>query len=111
MWIKRQTYTHLNDKIKNLENTIAAKDSEYNCLKERLENEIIRLSELISEKTTDCNVGIWCEDCVHCGRDSEIIYRCKDFSGIWIFEDAGKVIYCKKHIHDICPEFDFGVRK
>lgn len=52
-------------------------------------NEIKRLTEMLSAKATDCHVGVWCEDCVHSGKAA-----------------AGEVIYCKKHLHKICPEFE-----
>ena len=45
-------------------------------------------------------MGPWCEDCIHCGRDySKIEERFE-------YRYAGSVYFCKKHIHELCPEFE-----
>lgn len=92
VWIKRETYEYLRV-----------------CeeMKTKLEDEVKRLSELISSQNPDCKVGPWCKDCAHIGRDSsEVHYYTPSIEFGCAKTVAGEVIYCKKHIHDMCPEFE-----
>lgn len=74
-------------------------------LKDELEKEVQRLANQITSQTKDCKMGEWCRDCVHLGRDfSAIEYERSE--GLWHSEICGKAVYCKKHLHEICPEFE-----
>lgn len=80
-------------------------------MKNELEKEVARLAEMISLEVKDCKVGPWCKDCVHIGRDSAAItkYTHDGIMGGECYvsnEYAGEVMYCKKHIHELCPEFE-----
>ena len=74
-------------------------------LKEELEEEVKRLAEMISAEVKDCKIGPWCKECTHLGRDRSILST-KALYGPFISEVAGNVVFCKKHIHEQCPEFE-----
>lgn len=90
MWIKRNEYNRL-------------KDCER--MKSKLEDEVKRLAELISAQVEDCKIGVWCKDCQHFGTDRSLF---EDFGihNSYIMEVDGIVKYCKKHLHELCPEFE-----
>ena len=76
-------------------------------LKDELEKEVKRLADLISSQTKDCKVGVWCEDCIHMKRDRAVVaihdyFLHSDF----VVAEGGNVMYCKKHLHEICPEHE-----
>lgn len=73
---------------------------------DELEKEVSRLATLISVNNQDCNVGAWCTDCEHLGTDYAEVrdYPYGGFSPVYTSVIGGEVIYCKKHLHDICPE-------
>lgn len=101
MWIKKDEYNNLI----NERNRLKTEVQEKNIMNEALEKETRRLASLITEKVDDCNMGPWCHDCVHLGEDGV------DFSGHIFFSprnriQEGKVTYCKKHLHEICPEHE-----
>lgn len=70
-------------------------------MNKKLDEETKRLSELISAQVEDCRVGPWCKDCVYIGYD---LSKVDGFGGYE--ETSGQVIYCKKHIHEMCKEFE-----
>lgn len=78
-------------------------------IRQKLEQEVKRLAEQISAEVKDCKVGPWCKDCQHIGNDSAdlTIYSMWDDCE-HVVERAGRVTYCKKHLHEICPEFEQG---
>lgn len=72
-----------------------------------LEEEVKELAEKITAQTTDCNIGAWCNDCKHFGYGrAEYIKRNLGDFGMFVREECGVVRYCKKHLHDICKEFE-----
>ena len=78
-------------------------------IRKNLEKEVRRLAELISAKVTDCKIGPWCKNCKHIGTDradlvNTVLGNSWDFP--YVVEEAGRVTYCKKHLHEICPEFE-----
>lgn len=80
-------------------------------LKNKLEEEVQRLSELISAEVKDCKVGVWCKDCQHMGKDYSFVKKKEidDLTGYLMWTKnitGGEVQFCKKHLHDICPEFE-----
>lgn len=93
MWIKNREYERL-------------KDREEMCTQLLLE--VQRLSNLITEKTEDCNIGPWCKGCIHRGVDESVIYfpHSPLLGNLYVKETAGRVEYCKKHLHELCPEFE-----
>lgn len=91
MWISSKEYERLQD------------DSR---LKLELEKEVKRLAELISAEVKDCKIGPWCKDCQHIGCDISTIFYEESILSPWVKELTGEVQYCKKHLHEICPEFD-----
>lgn len=95
MFVNRNEYEKLRDRAK---------------LVDELEKECQRLADMISAEVKDCKVGVWCNDCKFLGKDKSVI---KDSIPIWglpyssfIKECAGEVQYCKKHLYEICPEFE-----
>lgn len=95
MFIKREEYEQLYDRAK---------------LVDELEKECQRLAELISAKVENCQIGIWCKDCIYLEEEKAEIkgYLCgcvntPDFS--FVKECAGKVYYCSKYLKEMCPEF------
>ncbi len=91
MWINRNEYDRLRD---------------CELMKIKLEEEVSRLSELISSKVEDCKVGPWCKGCRHTGQDSSKLYAWDCLGESYVKEVAGEVQYCKKHLHEVCPEFE-----
>jgi len=74
----------------------------------KLEAEIERLGELITSQTKDCKMGPWCKDCAHYGQDWSDI---QVWNGSFMLCDSynkrfGIVGYCKKHLHELCKEFE-----
>jgi len=76
-----------------------------------LRDEIKRLGELISANVDDCRIGAWCKDCKHHGYENA---QYKSYSKLYEGQSAcwvsnqidGEVWFCKKHLHEICPEFE-----
>lgn len=93
MWIKRSEYKEL---------------QKYKRTAEELEKECKRLAEQITSQTEDCKMGVWCKECKHRGLDwSEDTES--DFLLGWSKRDEwGRVHYCKKHLHETCPEFELN---
>ena len=75
-------------------------------LKDELELEVARLAELLSDKTEGCSVGPWCKDCRHMGTDVSQVDEFLPEEWVYIDGTAGRVMYCKKHLHEVCPEFE-----
>ena len=75
-------------------------------IRQNLEQEVKRLAELISAEVKDCKVGPWCNGCKHIGKENADLPASAPFGPMYIKEKAGRVIFCKKHLHEICPEFE-----
>lgn len=90
MFIKRKEFSELQDYKKRCK---------------ALEDEVQRLSALITAEVKDCKIGPWCKDCKHCGYD---IANTMEFDLFgwhpYVAYSDGKTQYCKKHIHEMCPE-------
>ena len=91
MWINKKKYNELFN---------------YEKINEELEKEVKRLASLVSEQVKDCNIGPWCKDCKYMGEDKSTIEIEDPFSWYWCDYTAGKVTYCKKHLCEICQEFE-----
>ncbi len=95
MWISRNKYDDMNISVRMVP---------------KLKEEIKRLSNLITSQTTDCKMGAWCKDCKHLGKDrsSVEIYEGGYILGGFSTITDGHVEYCKKHLHELCPEFEMN---
>ena len=92
MFIHRNEYEKLCDRAK---------------LVDELEKECQRLADMVSAKVEDCKIGVWCKDCRFLGEDRSIVENATPIWGLPLIKEcAGKVQYCKKHLHEICPEFE-----
>lgn len=98
MWINKNKY----DRLKQCEDMLR----ECTHMKHKLEEEVKRLADAISDKVEDCKVGFWCKDCKYVGYDHSEIKDYDTYGDLYIREVAGKVQYCKKHLHEVCPEFE-----
>lgn len=75
-------------------------------LKQRLEDEVDRLAKLITAEVKDCKIGPWCKNCKYIGTDvSSVCNPSSEFPWV-IWKTAGRVQYCRKHLSEICPEFE-----
>lgn len=95
MFIHRNEYEKLCDRAK---------------LVDELEKECQRLADAISAEVKDCKIGVLCKDCKFLGEDRSIV---KDNTitlglpySLYVKECSGEVQYCKKHLYEICPEFE-----
>ena len=92
MFIYRNEYEKLCDRAK---------------LVDELEKECKRLADLVSAQVEDCKIGVWCKDCQYFAEDKAFIKGSTFvFCNPYIKECAGEVQYCKKHLCEICPEFE-----
>ena len=92
MFIKRAEY----ERLKSVE-----------VLNAELESEIKRLAELISAEVKDCQIGPWCHDCQHIGRDRAVVTKYDSLLGLrFVKAHGGEVQYCKKRLHEMCPKFE-----
>lgn len=74
-------------------------------LADALEKECQRLADLITAETKDCKMGPWCKECSHRGVEYSQVEE-DGFFGSYVVAEGGNVYYCKKHIHEQCPEFE-----
>ena len=106
LFVKKEKYENLDFENSNFRKEITN-------LKKQLDDEkkdhevtkstVRKLSEEISGKTSECNVGPWCQDCQH--RKFAQIGKVKENSwGIAAYYDG--TYYCGKHTHDLCPEWE-----
>lgn len=75
------------------------------CLRKANED-IRRISEEMSAKVAECQVGAWCKGCAHLGYAHNWTNAFPTRYGEYAGEST--YYYCKKHLHDICPEFCKG---
>lgn len=106
MFIRKRKYNSLVHKINELTNECKTlKEDKNECQKT-----IMRLTEEINQKTPECQVGHWCEDCQHhklASMSSCIYYK----EGIYFksmadYKMPNYIYYCGKHTHEICPEWE-----
>jgi len=111
MFVSTKKY---NDLSTQLDMVIKDKDRlarENESLSERniaLNAEVKRLAALISASNKECNVGPWCNDCKHMRSDRVVTAGeeqefCGRYYRTGVIVD-GDVMYCAKHLHDLCPE-------
>ncbi len=73
------------------------------------EKEVAELAEQITDKTPDCQVGAWCDDCKHIGYGKVKYLQRHKYGSSWVNEKSGR--YCKKHLHNICGEFEMQTNR
>lgn len=67
--------------------------------------EIVRLTSEISAQIKDCKVGPWCDGCKHKAYANTGKVRNHPQLGYpYCIVDGKNIQYCKKHLHDLCPE-------
>lgn len=94
MFIKRDEYERLVDSDQ---------------IRQNLEQEVQRLAEQISAEVKDCKVGPWCKGCKYLGKDNADLQKYPGFFGSsYVVQKAGRVTYCKKHLRELCPEFELA---
>lgn len=109
MWIKRIEYESLRE-AKELYEKLERRNQKLMTDQDALMNEIIRLKGIINAQIEDCKVGPWCKDCIHKGEDRA--YQNTEGNGFqhqyyYGFDpELGYVYFCKKHLHELCPEFE-----
>lgn len=100
----------LNAKNNDLKYTLAQKEEQIT----RLHEECLRLRDVINAKVEDCKVGPWCLTCDHYRTDtSQKVWGAviNANSNVWVREPDdkdGTIMYCAKHLHDLCPEHSRG---
>lgn len=118
MFVSKKKYNELFDKYWKLKDEFRKKEHESNVNLVNFTTEKERNRELTKEiervvnenhlmvKDAGCEVGEWCKDCIHCGYafiEKEQYATC----GWYLYDiPEKKLIYCKKHIHEICSEFE-----
>lgn len=100
MWIKEKEYVELKKQAE------AAKQHEE--MRFKLEKEVQRLADMLSAQVEDCKVGPWCNGCVHKGTDRSTVVDTSLWGSKWV-QTAGEVQFCKKHLHELCPEFEGAI--
>lgn len=106
MFIRKRKYNSLVHKINELTNECKTlKEDKNECQKT-----IMRLTEEINQKTPECQVGPWCEDCRHrkaAPVDSFINYESNWLSNSYAgLKEPKYIYYCSKHTHEICSEWE-----
>lgn len=112
MWIKRSRYKQLQELNMEYDRKCSELHTDNWKLRtgqDALMNEVFRLKEIIDAQVVDCNVGPWCNGCIHKGEDQAY----HNYEGEWLYgqfvrvdSELGKIIFCKKHLHELCPEFE-----
>lgn len=109
LFSKKYEIKKLEEEKLELQDALEASENARKALREEVE----RLSNIISSNTTDCKIGPWCKTCKHIEYDSAK-YKTYDRYGndrygndrYSRFMHDGKISYCMKHMHDLCPEFE-----
>ena len=97
MWIKADEYVEL---------------KKHEKMTFKLEKEAQLLADMLSAQVEDCKVGPWCNGCVHKGTDRSIVVDMSPWGSTWVQtagETAGEIQFCKKHLHELCPEFEGAI--
>ena len=97
--VKKEEYKSLKKENSKLKNQLDDEKKDHEVTK----STVRKLSEEISGKTSECNVGPWCQDCQHI-KFAQIGEARKNYWSITSYSDG--VHYCGKHTHDLCPEWE-----
>ena len=104
--VKKEKYENLDSENSNFRKEIINLQKQLDDEKkdhEVTKSTVRKLSEEISGKTSECNVGPWCQDCQH-RKFAQIGEGRKNYWDITLYSDG--VYYCGKHTHDLCPEWE-----
>ena len=72
---------------------------------EKLNEEIKKLADIISSSNKECSIGPWCKDCDHVRHDKYGVQKRSRWGGYYYANpDEDEVMYCVKHLHELCPE-------
>jgi len=92
MWIRRDKYERL----------LRLREENLN-----LRKDIKRLAEMVSAETESCKVGAWCEDCKYIAYTRHTPMNMDLSESAYSHASDGRVMYCKKHLAEICAEFEW----
>lgn len=73
--------------------------------KSELQDEIVRLTGIISAKTENCQVGPWCNGCVNMGISGRMYGFENKENRHYFTDENGSLIYCKKYLSELCSEY------
>lgn len=113
--IEKKEYENLkkeNLELKNLRKENFYLENQLNTEKQAHEitkSTVQKLSEEISKQTLNCKIGPWCQDCQH--KKNAIIgdiYNAQICANqhSWYEVINNNIIYCGKHTHELCPEWE-----
>lgn len=97
--VKKEEYKSLKNENSKLKDQLKLEKEDHETTKETVN----RLCNEISGKTSECNVGPWCQDCQH-KKFAQIGKAKRNFWGTAAYYDG--TYYCGKHTHDLCPEWE-----
>lgn len=97
--VKKEEYENLKNENSKLKNQLDDEKKDHEVTK----STVHKLSEEISGKTSECNIGPWCQDCQH-RKFARIGEGRINYWNITLYSDG--VYYCGKHTHDLCPEWE-----
>lgn len=97
--VKKEEYENLKNENSKLKNQLDDEKKDHEVTK----STVHKLSEEISGKTSECNIGPWCQDCQH-RKFVQIGEGRINYWNITLYSDG--VYYCGKHTHDLCPEWE-----
>lgn len=100
--VKKEKYESLKNENSKLKNQLNIEKENH----ERTKQAVKDLSQEISGKTSECNIGPWCRDCQHkrvapIGKQKKIT-----IGNTWYEISKNGINYCGKHTHDLCPEWE-----
>lgn len=104
LFVKKEEYKDLKNENSKLKDQLDAEKKDHEVTK----STVRKLSEEISGKTSECNIGPWCQDCQH-KKFAQIGEDRKNYWGLTVYSDG--VYYCGKHTHDLCPEWEAYPKK
>lgn len=102
LFVKKEKYENLKNENSTLESQLKLEKENHERTKQAVED----LSQEISGKTSECNIGPWCKNCQHrrfapIGKQKKI-----PIDDTWYEISTNGIDYCGKHIHDLCPEWE-----
>lgn len=102
LFVKKEEYESLKNENSKLKDQLDAEKENH----ERTKQAVEELSEEISGKTSECNIGPWCRDCQHrrvapIGKQKKIT-----IGNMWYEISTNGITYCGKHTHNLCPEWE-----
>ena len=110
MFISKKEYNKLRNENYELLTKVSALENQCRILENNCDG-LIKQSR--AQCSSECNIGEWCVDCKHydcislpnIAKEKRWLYDSWRES-VWVTHEGQRVSYCKKHIHDICPEWE-----